>query len=158
MERAPRSSLIALVGALWWAPMANLASEEYNALPPIGTQVRVMAPSLGPGWHYGQFNRLRVEPPCYRVLILSGGPTRPVHHILSPGELTRIEVADHSPGAQPKSSGVAAAGKDPHVTWHEFALDQLLAAEKACGAPRGQWRSTRTIERDACYGGARPSL
>ncbi len=135
MKRAPRSLLIVLVVALWWAPMASLASDEYNALPPIGTQVRVMAPSLGPGWHYGQFNRLRVEPPCYRVLIFSGGPTRRIDHILSPGELTRIEVADHSPSVQPKSSaGIAASGKDPHVTWHELALDQLLTTEKACGA------------------------
>ena len=38
-------------------------------IPDIGARVRVIAPSLGPGWRIGTFNRTRQEPPCYIVLI-----------------------------------------------------------------------------------------
>lgn len=134
MNRVLRSSLISLMGALLSAPILSVALERPNVLPLVGTQVRVMAPALGSGWHYGEFNRLRVEPPCYRVLIFSTGPIRRIEHTLSAGEFTRIQVADHPSGEQAKSSAaVAAAGKNHDVTWRELSLELLLTAEKTCG-------------------------
>ncbi len=57
----------------------------------VGSLVRVIVPHLGPEWLYGMFNRLRIEPPCYRVLIFET-ETNQVNYNLKLEELERLQV------------------------------------------------------------------
>ena len=135
--RMLQSPLVLLIGALLLVAGSTLALDRPNPLPLIGTPVRVMAPALGPGWHYGEFNRLRVEPPCYRVVIFSTGSTRRVEHILSVNEFTRIQVADELEDGR-KNSSAALTEKNHDRNWHEFPLESLQAAEKTCRVRESQ--------------------
>jgi hypothetical protein len=72
---------------------AGEAGQDTELLPRIGARVRVLASVLGPGWHAGMFNRLRVEPPCYWILIFAPGQIRRVTATLSVRDLERLEEA-----------------------------------------------------------------
>jgi hypothetical protein len=127
-----RSCIVALSGVLLSVPAAGLAQENARTLPLVGTKVRVMAPALGSGWHYGEFNRLRVEPPCYRVLIFSTGATSRIEHTLSVREFVRIQIAEGNGDGQARSFS-AIADQDRDSNWRELSVELLLEAEKACG-------------------------
>jgi hypothetical protein len=88
------------------------------------------------------FNRLRVEPPCYRVLILaSDAGERRVKRVLSARDLERLEVSAVYDGR----SRVAPPDLDSRVDvagegWRDVPLELLRRADKACrvrgeGAP-----------------------
>ncbi len=119
-------------------------------LPPIGTRVRVIIKDRDPEWQYGMFNRLRVEPPCYRILLFQR--TSDSHHIkemLSVDGLLKLEfsVRDHRPVRDVPNN----PDSKTYVgeTWQEVPLDILKAAEEKCKA-----RHNNNAEQGAA-GGAR---
>jgi hypothetical protein len=114
------------------APSAVAQSETRADLPRlVGARVRVLAPRLGEGWHVGMFNRLRVEPPCYRVLLFAAtGSIRRIDATLSPRDLTRIEVSTLGNGrARSYEPNEELDSKDD---WRELPLDALGEAERRC--------------------------
>ena len=129
--RMLRFLFLPLMGALSLVAAPALALEKPNPLPSIGTSVRVMAPALGSGWHYGEFNQLRVVPPCYRVIIFSAGSLRRIEHILSVNEFTRIQVTDERRDGRTNASA-AVTEKNDDGNWREFPLEPLHAAEQSC--------------------------
>jgi hypothetical protein len=90
-RRSSRLISVALlaVGAVAGGAAPSVAAD--GGTPQIGARVRVQVSGLWPGWHMGVFNRLRVEPPCYRVLVF--GPTHHVERMLSIREIERIQVS-----------------------------------------------------------------
>lgn len=114
------------------ATRAEPETQPSPSLPAVGARVRVLAPALGAGWHTGMFNRLRVEPPCYRIILFASGPTRSVRATLSVRDLMALQVSTIYDGrtrfepAEPSEE--AYAGE----TWSEVPLELLRAAERHC--------------------------
>ena len=86
----------------WWpaigvliflAPMHASAQEPDSVRTPrVSALVRVVVPRLGPEWHVGMFNRIRVEPPCYVVLLFSSDGRYRVSETLALAEAERLQV------------------------------------------------------------------
>ena len=75
------------------APKVGGAQEpEVSQAPNLGELVRFVAPNLGPGWHIGMFNRVRVEPPCYVVLLFSMDGEYRWSETLSLADLRHLQV------------------------------------------------------------------
>jgi len=78
----------------------------------------------------GMFSRLRVEPPCYRVLLF--GPTRIVERMLSMPEIERLQVSSLYDGR----TRLAPADPDEWTyageTWREVPTGPLREAEQKC--------------------------
>lgn len=72
-------------------PAPAVQSEERN-VPAVGALVRVVAPSLGAGWHYGMFNRTRTEPPCYLVLTFHSDGTNRIKRTLMFTDINKLQV------------------------------------------------------------------
>lgn len=129
MRRLRRLILMSLAFA---AAVPTQAVRAAEPLPAVGARVRVLAPTLGPGWHTGMFNRLRVEPPCYRIIIFAPGPTRRVERTLSVRELERLQVSTVYDGqtrfepAEPDEQAYVNEG------WRDVSLEALWVAERRC--------------------------
>ncbi len=82
--------VFSLILLLSWLITSFANSTNLNT-PSVGSLVRVIAPHLGSEWLYGMFNRLRVEPPCYRVLIFEA-ETNQVKYNLKLEELERLQT------------------------------------------------------------------
>jgi len=126
-------STLVLAGAMA-APSAVAQSQAgADLFPLLGARVRVLAPSLGEGWHIGMFNRLRVEPPCYRVLLLeSTGSIRRITATLSPRDLTRIQVSTLADGRARAYTPERNEDLDSKEDWRDVSLEALSEAERSC--------------------------
>ena len=120
---------VVVAASLW---VQDIRSTE--AVPAVGARVRVVAPGLVNEWQIGMFNRLRVEPPCYRILLFEAGPTRRIRATLSVRDITRIQVSTIYHGrtrvAPPEGS------EEANVTesWSDVSMIALRAAEERCPA------------------------
>jgi hypothetical protein len=118
-----------IAGAL--AALAHAQTQTgTDLLSLVGGRVRVMAPGVGEGWQVGLFNRLRVEPPCYRVLLI--GADGRISATLAPRELTRIQVSTLSDGRRRSYNLTPDADLDAKETWHDLPLKALHEAERSC--------------------------
>ena len=84
-----------LVIFLWvlLAPKGLGAQEpKVTRTPKLSALVRVVAPKLGPDWKVGMFNRVRVEPPCYVVLLFSTDGEYRLSETLPLADLERLQV------------------------------------------------------------------
>jgi hypothetical protein len=123
---------VVLIGAFGVLSVAAQSETGTDALPPVGARVRVLAPRLGEGWHTGMFNRLRVEPPCYRVLWFSPAGTRRIAATLSVRDLAEIQVSTMQDGqARPYKFD---SGEKPNSkeAWREVSREVLAQAEANC--------------------------
>ena len=101
--------------------MAGTASGEP---PAIGALVRVIVPELGPDWQLGMFNRLRVEPPCYRVLVFQlDGVSSP--DILPLDQIERLQVHNIYDGRDRQAPSSAAVQKWNETDWQEVPIKPL---------------------------------
>ena len=129
-RRSSRLISVALlaVGAVAGGAAPSVAAD--GGTPQIGARVRVQVSGLWPGWHMGVFNRLRVEPPCYRVLVF--GPTHHVERMLSIREIERIQVSSLFDGhtrAEPTDPDEwTYAGE----TWRDLSIVTLRESEQRC--------------------------
>jgi len=61
--------LLVLFAAFVAQASLAVGSESRDLLWLVEQRVRIQSPVLGPGWHEGLFNRQRMEPPCYVIII-----------------------------------------------------------------------------------------
>jgi hypothetical protein len=101
-----------------------------ESIPAIGARVRVQVSGLWPGWHMGMFNRLRVEPTCYRVLLF--GPTRIVERMLSIPEIERLQVSSLFDGRTRLEPADPDEWTYAGETWRDVSMDPLRKAEQQC--------------------------
>ena len=99
-------------------------SKEY-AVPEVGALVRVMIPRLGSGWHYGMFNRLRVEPPCYRVVIFHNNGTNQIKEILAMKEIEQLQAHVIYNGISQKAPILDATQKWNDEDWRDISINLL---------------------------------
>lgn len=103
-----------------------------NALPLVGARVRVLSPRLGEGWHIGMFNRLRVEPACYRVLLFAPTGSRRISATLSVRDFARLQVStiyDGQTRSYPFEPSENLLSKEK---WRDISLEALNEAERNC--------------------------
>ncbi len=103
-----------------------------GSLPVVGALVRVEAPWLGTGWHVGIFNRLRVEPPCFRVVIFARNGSSRVAHMLGIQELERMQVHLVYNRENKIAPAEALAGGRVSDDWAEVLMDMLQASVAHC--------------------------
>jgi hypothetical protein len=131
------------MGALGALSLAAQSQTSADTLPPVGARVRVLAPRLGEGWHIGMFNRLRVEPPCYRVLLFSPTGSRRITATLSVHDLRGIQVSTLYDGQTRPYKFDPDAELDSKESWREVSMEVLAEAERNCrvGDERSSGRS-----------------
>jgi hypothetical protein len=123
---ARRSSRLTLAVLLAVSGGRAPSARANERIPAIGARVRVQVSGLWPGWHMGMFSRLRVEPPCYRVLLF--GPTRIVERMLSIPEIERLLYDGRTRLAPADPDEWIYAGE----TWREAPTGPLQEAEQKC--------------------------
>ncbi len=102
------------------------------ALPAVGALVRVEASRLGPGWHVGMFNRLRVEPPCYRVVIFARDGSNRITHTLRVEEIERMQSHLVYDGREKVAPSRVLTGDKVSDDWAEVSVDALWATAEQC--------------------------
>lgn len=112
--------------------IATGATAAENDLPLTGARVRVVVPSLGSEWQIGIFNRLRVEPPCYRVILFELAQPRRVRAVLSVREISRLEVSRVYDGRTRVTPNEPTDRAEREDEWRNVSLDALRAAEQHC--------------------------
>lgn len=132
MTRSLALLTVALLDALGASSLAAQSQTSEDTLPPIGARVRVLAPRVGEGWHIGMFNRLRVEPPCYRVLLFSSTGTRRITATLSVRDLGGIQVSTIRDGQTRPYKFGSDEDLDSKEIWREVSLEVLAEAERNC--------------------------
>lgn len=125
-------SFVALALALSFIFPGVTGAAEPASLPAVGALVRVEVPPLGTGWHVGMFNRLRVEPPCYRVAIFAGDGSNRVTRMLGMRELERMQVHRVYKGGDQIAPAQALAGGPVSDDWAEVSMDMLGASVAHC--------------------------
>jgi len=134
-----RRYLILLLPLL--TPLAGCDSsrEEESSVketPEVGALVRAQVPKLGPDWQMGMFNRIRVEPPCYLVLLFSSDGSNRVAHTLALSEVEKLEVHRFYNWSDRGLFPEALARASPREDWAEVALDSLQARNRrTCPSP-----------------------
>ena len=103
-----------------------------KGIPAIGALVRVVAPRLGQQWHTGIFNRLRVEPPCYRVVILSSDGLNRVIEILTLKELEKLQVNLVYDGRERFATAEARSKSWRDSDWRDVSPDMLRELNLRC--------------------------
>lgn len=131
MMRSPKP-LVVLILPLVWILSAVTGAAEPGALPAVGALVRVEAPRLGPGWQVGMFSRLRVEPPCYRVVIFARDGSNRVTHTLGMQELERVQAHLVYKGRKKAAPSRVLAGGRVSDEWAEVSMDALRASVAQC--------------------------
>ena len=114
------------------APIASIAAP---GAPRIGAGARIQAAELGPGWHHGFFNQLRLVPPCYLVMIFapresSEEPLR-VQVTVPAARITRLQVTS-APGSSMQEWGGLRRQTAPEDSWRDVDLVPLLPAPGQC--------------------------
>jgi len=84
--------LFLFFGALVTPRFCQAQEQEVPRVPRLSALVRVVSPKLGSDWRVGMFNRIRVEPPCYVVLLFSSDGKYRLEETLSLAELERLQV------------------------------------------------------------------
>ena len=101
------------------------ADSSSQTSPLVGSLVQLIAPHLGSKWQYGMFNRLRIEPPCYRVIIFEPENNR-VKHTLKLEELERLQVHSIYDGStKPPPSVYSKSDGWDEKDWQEISLVEL---------------------------------
>ncbi len=106
-----------------------------SAPPEIGAAARIESSELGPGWHYGFFNQLRVHPPCYLVMFFekrnSSGDPLTIRATIPIDKVTRLQIS-----SEPGSSMGEWDGSKPVIAperlWQEVQLEPLLPERGRC--------------------------
>lgn len=107
-------------------------SAEPISLPSVGALVRVEASRLGPGWHLGIFNRLRVEPPCYRVVIFAKDGSNRITHTLRVEEVERMQSHLLYNGREKVEPPRVLTGDKVSENWAEVSVNALWATAEQC--------------------------
>ena len=110
----------------------SMGTIESGPLPSTGALVRVEAPRLGPGWHVGMFNRLRLEPPCYRVVIFARDGSNHITHTLGIEEIQRLQFHLVYDGRKMVAPPRALGGGKVSDEWAEVSMDALRATVAQC--------------------------
>ena len=122
-----------IVGALCLCPITIAAATSTDP-PAVGALVRVIAPALAPDWRLGIFNRLRVEPPCYRVVILQTNSVG-AGDILSLDVIARLQVHRRYDGALRSAPNPDAMEKWNEADWVDVPIKPLQAQnQRQCPA------------------------
>jgi hypothetical protein len=103
----------------------------------VGARVRVLAPRLGEGWHIGMFNRLRVEPPCYRILLFAPAGSGRISATLSVRDFTRIQVSILGDGRTRPYTLEPNQDLNSKEDWRDVPLETLSEAERSCRVADG---------------------
>lgn len=105
---------------------------EPGPVPAVGALVRVEAPQLGPGWHVGMFNRLRVAPPCYRVVIFAKDGSNRITNTLEVEEIERMQSHVVYKGRKKVAPPWVLTGGKVSDDWAEVSVDALHATAAQC--------------------------
>lgn len=107
----------------------QISNEE---IPAVGALVRVVAPRLGTQWRIGVFNRLRVEPPCYRVVLFPPDGSNRVTEILTMKELERLQVNLIYDGGDRFATAEVRSEKWTDADWRDLSLEVLRQRNLSC--------------------------
>lgn len=132
--RAVLLTLASLVLASGIDAQTNSSTEH---IPAIGARVRLMAPALGADWQIGMFNRLRVEPPCYLILLFEPGRTRRIRATVSIRDITRLQVSTLYDGRERLEPAEPTADTYVNESWRDVSLDAVRAADQLCRVRNG---------------------
>lgn len=124
--------LVPLILSLFSIVSGAAGAAEPGPLPAVGALVRVEAPRLGPGWHVGMFNRLRIEPPCYRVVIFARDGSNRVTDTLGMEEIERLQAHLVFKGRKKVASPRVLGGGEVSDDWAEVSMDLLRATITQC--------------------------
>ncbi len=113
-----------------FSPVAHAA--EPGPVPAVGALVRVEALRLGPGWHLGMFNRLRIEPRCHRVVIFARDGSNRVTHTLEIKEIERMQTHLVYNGRNKIAPARVLASGKVSDDWAEVSMDALRASVSQC--------------------------
>ncbi len=112
--------------------MPLLAQAQHHApsdqLPMVGSRVRVTTLRLGPGWHVGMLNRLRVQPVCYVVLVFGLPNKNEVTATLTLSEVRQIQVSNLFNNGH--ASYDPSKPSYPDEKWADVPLETLRSANK----------------------------
>jgi len=78
------------------------------------------------------FNRLRIEPPRYKVVIFAHDGSKRVTHMLGMEEFARMQVHDVYEGRDQIAPAQALAGGPESDDWAEVSMDMLRASVAHC--------------------------
>lgn len=109
-----------------------MAGTTVSITPAVGALVRVIAPEFGSDWRLGLFNRLRVEPPCYRVVIFQmNGEGAP--DILPLDNIERLQAHIIYDGEVRSAPNLDAIQKWNDTEWYEVSIKPLQEVnERQC--------------------------
>jgi len=96
-----------------------------SSVPAVGALVRVISPKLGSDWRLGVFNRLRVEPPCYRVVIFQKNGVVHAGDILPLEDIERLQVHIIYDGETKSAPGSDAIKRWNDTEWREVSIKPL---------------------------------
>src|SRR5215213_11838854 len=100
-----------------WVLLPAGADAQSASIPAESSRVRVIAPSVGPGWRTGMLNRVG-DQPCYRVLLLDSSAGRKrATATLSLKQISSMQIYANE-------------------TWRNVPLGELRATERNCPAPK----------------------
>ena len=102
----------------------TMAGTTVSTTPAVGALVRVIAPEFGSDWRLGVFNRLRVEPPCYRVVIFQINGVS-AQDILPLDDIERLQVHIIYDGEVRSAPNPDVIQKWDDTEWYEVPIKPL---------------------------------
>ncbi len=116
---------IVLIVCVFFFCQHSIVYLEENPVPEVGTLVRVRILRLGSGWHFGMFNRLRVEPPCFRVVLLHYDGTNRIKEIIAMEEIEQLQAHIVYNGSSQKAPILDTTQKWNEEDWRDIRINLL---------------------------------